>query len=95
MAYLLPAIQISDELLLTWLSFLRYSPNLKNDWKIHSSLELFSAFGNEGHLKSVQRARLGVSNKSYAFGLALNLGEKGKSLEEVDVNPGVFVQKSF
>lgn len=94
-AYILPTVQITDELFFTYLAFLRYSPMLKKDWKINSSLELFSAFNNGGHLKSLQRIRLGVGKKGYSFGLALDFVEKGGRLEDVDTNPGVFVQKQF
>ena len=94
-AYILPAVQIKDELLFTYLTFLRYSPMLKKDWKVNSSLELFSAFNNGGHLKSLQRVRLGVGKKGYSFGLAIDFVEKGKSLEDLDTNPGVFVQRQF
>jgi len=97
-AYILPAIRIKDELLLTGISFLRYSPDLKNDWKLFLSLEVFTAFNKNGHLKSGQRARAGFSKKGYSFGLAVNILEKGTpgdEVDEVDVNPGVFVGKSF
>ncbi|MBK7407957.1 MAG: hypothetical protein IPJ40_07685 [Saprospirales bacterium] len=94
-AYILPAVQIKDEFLFTALSFLRYSPGIKNDWRLHSSLELFTAFNDGGHLKSLQRIRLGVGKKGYNFGLALDFVEKGGSLENVDTNPGVFVERRF
>jgi len=86
--YALPSININDELLYSWFSMLRYTPQLKADWKLYSSLELFSAFGQAGHLSSVQRLRLGVDKKGYQFGIAVNLNESRFS--ESDVNPGVF-----
>ena len=93
MVYALPSIHINDELLYSWFSILRYTPKLKADWKLYSSLELFSAFGQVGHLSSVQRLRLGIDKKGYQFGLAVNLNESRFS--DVDINPGVFMRKQF
>lgn len=93
MIYALPSININDELLYSWFFILRFTPKLKNDWKLYTSLELFSAFGQIGHLSSVQRIRLGLDRKGYQFGLAVNLNESRFS--ETDVNPGVFIRKKF
>ena len=93
MIYALPSINLSDELLYSWFSILRFTPTLKNDWKLYSSLELFSAFGQIGHLSSVQRVRLGLDRKGYQFGLAVNLN--ASRFSETDVNPGVFIRKQF
>lgn len=93
--YTLPSVQITDEFFFSWLTFLRFSPMLKKDWKLNTSLELFTAFNSERHLKSLQRLRLGLGIKGYAFGLALDFVEKGDRLEVLDTNPGVFVQKQF
>ncbi len=91
--YALPSININDELLYSWFSILRYTPQLKNGWKLYSSVELFSAFGEIGHLSSVQRIRLGVDRKGCQFGVALNLKESRFS--DTDVNPGAFFRKQF
>ena len=93
MVYALPSINVSNELLYSWFSILRYTPVIKNDWKLYTSLELFSAFGQIGHLSSVQRVRLGVDKKGNQFGLAINVGESRFS--DTDVNPGVFFRKQF
>lgn len=93
MFYALPSININDELLYSWFSILRYTPELKADWKLYSSLELFTAFGQVGYLSSVQRLRLGIDKNGYQFGLAVNLNESRFS--DVDINPGVFFRKQF
>ena len=93
MIYALPSININDELLYSWFSIIRYTPTIKNDWKMYTSLELFSAFGEKGHLSSVQRIRLGIDKKDYQYGLAVNLNESRFS--DTDVNPGVFLRKQF
>ena len=93
MIYALPSVNIGDELLYSWFSIIRYTPQLKKEWKLYSSLELFSAFGQIGHLSSVQRIRLGLDKKAYQFGAAINLDESRFS--ETDINPGVFFRKSF
>ncbi|MEM1219448.1 MAG: hypothetical protein AAGH79_11065 [Bacteroidota bacterium] len=91
--YALPSINLNDELLFSWFSILRYSPALSEQWKLYTSLELFSAFGQLGHLSSVQRIRLGVDKRGHQFGLALNLNESRFTM--TDLNPGVFFRKQF
>ena len=93
MIFALPSINIGSELLYSWFSIFRFTPALKNQWKIYSSVELFSAFGQIGHLSSVQRIRLGVDKQGYQFGAAINLRES--RFTDSDVNPGVFLRKQF
>lgn len=93
MVYALPAINLNDELLYSWFSIVRFTPSLTEHWKLYTSLELFSAFGEIGHLSSVQRIRLGVDTKGYQFGLAVNLNENRFS--DSDSNPGIFFRKQF
>ncbi|GAB5466628.1 MAG: hypothetical protein Kapaf2KO_20640 [Candidatus Kapaibacteriales bacterium] len=93
MIYALPSININDKLLYSWFSIIRYTPTINKDLKMYTSLELFSAFNEIGHLSSVQRIRLGVDKKSYQFGVAVNLNER--RYLDTDVNPGVFLRKQF
>lgn len=93
MLYALPSINLGDELIYSWFSILRYTPELSEEWKLFSSLELFSAFAQMGHLNSVQRFRVGLDKKGYQFGLAINLNQSRFS--ETDVNPGAFFRKQF
>ena len=93
MVYALPSININNELLYSWFSIVRYTPTILKDWKLYTSLELFSAFGQIGHLSNVQRIRLGADKKDFQFGLALNLSES--RFADSDVNPGVFLRKQF
>ena len=93
MVYALHAINLNDELLYSWFSIIRFTPWLKENWKLYSSLELFSAFGTIGHLSSVQRIRLGMDTKGYQFGLALNLNHS--RFAETDINPGIFFRRQF
>jgi hypothetical protein len=93
--YTLPSVQIHEEFFFSWLTFLRFSPALVKDWKLNTSLELFTAFNSERHLKSLQRVRLGVGKKGFTFGLAMDFVERGDRLEDLDTNPGMFVQKQF
>ncbi|MEM1326792.1 MAG: hypothetical protein AAGI23_12600 [Bacteroidota bacterium] len=91
--YALPSIHIGDNLLYSWFSLLRFTPELKNDWKLYTSLELFSAFGAVGHLSSVQRIRLGIDKSGYQWGTAINLNESRFS--NTDANMGLFFRKQF
>ena len=93
MIYALSAVNLGDDLLYSWFSIFRYTPSLRKDWKLYSSLELFSAFGQIGHLSSVQRIRLGLDKTAYQFGAAVNINLSRFS--PTDINPGVFLRKQF
>ncbi|GEM_PF-927994 len=95
MIYALPSINLGSELLYSWFSILRFTPKLKGDWKLYTSLELFSAFVQTGHTSSVQRIRVGVDKRGYQFGLAVNFASRGKQFELTDTNSGVFLRKQF
>ncbi len=95
MVYALPSINLNSDLLYSWFSIFRYTPQIKDDWKAYTSLELFSAFNKDGHLSSVQRIRIGADKSGFQFGLALNLSEQNRNFENTDVNPGIFLRKLF
>lgn len=95
MIYALASMALSKELGYSWFSIMRYTPSVSEQWNLYTSLELFSNFGKEGHVASVQRMRLGLSRSGVQFGLALNLSGLGKNYHQTDSNPGVFVRKSF
>ncbi len=95
MIYALPSINLNQELGYSWFSIIRYTPEIKHNWKLYTSLELFSAFDNNGHTNSVQRIRLGSDFKGYQFGLALNVGQTGSNWSNSNSNPGVFLRKQF
>lgn len=93
--YALASIGLQSELAYSWFSILRYTPAINNKWRLYSNLELFSNFNIDGHLASVQRIRLGLDQKGYQFGLALNLSGLGYDYSIRDSNPGIFLRKQF
>ena len=93
--FALPSINVEDELLYSWFSIFRYTPTIKNSWKVYSSLELFTAFNKDGHASSVQRVRLGLDRLGYQFGFAANLSQLGRQDIVTDENLGVFLRKQF
>ncbi len=93
--YALASIELADELSYSWFSIMRFTPELNTNWRLYSSLELFSNFNKEGHRASVQRIRLGLDRKGYQFGLAINLAGLSKSYEIIDDNLGIFIRKQF
>lgn len=95
MVFALPSININNELLYSWFSIMRFTPHINEKWKLYTSLELFSAFIQQGHLSSVQRIRLGIDRQGYQFGLAVNIAERGNNLKDTDTNPGIFLRKQF
>ena len=93
MLFALASVNLNDDLLYSWFSILRFYPEIKNDWKFYFSLELFSAFGQIGHLSSVQRVRIGLDRAGFQFGPAVNL-RKPRSTD-LDSNIGIFLSKRF
>jgi len=91
----LASISLQKELQYSWFSILRFTPELNENWRFFSSLELFSVFNEAGHAFSVQRVRLGFSRSEYSFGLANNLSEFGPDFGNPDNNFGVFLRKNF
>lgn len=65
MVFALPSIQLQKDLFYSWFSILRFTPGINDNWKMYNSLELYSAFGSQGHLASVQRIRVGMDRKGY------------------------------
>jgi len=92
--YALPSVEIADELSYSWFSITRFTPALSVNWRLYSSLELFSNFNADGHVASVQRIRAGLDRQRYQFGLAINLAGVGEAYQ-TDMNPGVFLRKQF
>ena len=99
MAFALVSVDLSSYFAATWISLLRYTPPINENWKVYTSLELYSNIGDiQGdirHRASVQRIRGGVERSGYAFGLGLNLTGIGPDYDPTLTNPGIFVRKSF
>lgn len=95
MIYALASIALGMDLSYSWFSILRYTPAIDDHWRLYSSLELFSNFGEIGHVASVQRIRIGLSRSGYQFGFGLNLVGAGQAYEQTDTNPGLFIRKQF
>lgn len=93
--FALPTIQLQETLSYSWFSIVRFTPSIQENWKLYSSLELFSNFNQAGHAFSVQRIRLGLMRKGYAYGLGVNVTETGRKVVLQDSNWGVFLRKSF
>lgn len=91
----LASISLQKELQYSWFSILRFTPEINENWRFYSSLELFSVFNQVGHAFSVQRIRLGFSRSDYSFGLANNLSEFGPKFGNPDNNFGLFLRKNF
>jgi hypothetical protein len=95
MVYALASVALQQDFSCSWFSILRYTPALNKNWRLYSSLELFSNFSRAGHVASVQRIRAGLDRSGYQFGLAVNLLGLGKTYRATDTNPGVFLRKQF
>ena len=93
--FALASISLQSELSYSWFSILRYTPEISEKWKAYSSLELFSAFREEGHVVSVQRIRLGLDRDGYQFGFAVNFRATGRPYRLRATNPGLFFRKQL
>lgn len=92
--FALASIGLKSELEYSWFSIFRYTPAFNNNWKLYTSLELFSLLTSQGHAFSVQRIRVGMDYKGFQFGVANNLSELGM-VPITDNNFGGFIRKSF
>ncbi len=86
--------QFFDDPNASWFSILRYRPVLNDQWKLYTSLELFSRFESEGHVFSVQRIRSGLDRNGFQFGFGINLLQDADFSID-DANPGLFVRREF
>ncbi|MCI5055300.1 MAG: hypothetical protein MRY83_04275 [Flavobacteriales bacterium] len=92
--FALMAIEFEDPLGYSFFTIMRYTPLLRGDWKLYSSLELFTLFRKSGHEVSSERIRLGLDFKGLQFGLGTNLTQFTNEFISAE-NYGVFVRKSF
>lgn len=93
-AFVLTAVEIEKDPKYSFFAIFRMQPVLKGDWKLYSSIELYSLVGSAGHLTSVQRLRVGVDYKKLQFGPAANLSELGTK-GTYSGNYGFFVRREF
>ncbi len=93
--YALPSISLSQKNTYSWFSIVKYRPTLNDQWKMYTSVELFSVFNKSDHVISTQRVRIGLEYRSYQFGLAMNISEFGDDLIVTNDNYGVFIRKEF
>ena len=92
--FVLVSVDLDKPPTYSWFSIAKYYPVLKNKWKLYSSLELFTQIGNDGHLFSVQRMRLGLSYQKLQFGFGANIWQAGEEYV-MDSNLGPFIRKEF
>ena len=94
MLFGLASVGLKSELEYSWFSIFRYTPTLKDKWKLYSSLELFTLFNQNNHIISVQRIRLGLDYQGVQFGIAGNYSEFGSNWI-TQSNIGGFIRKIF
>lgn len=93
-AFVLAAVEVNVPPQYSLFSIIRYQPVLKDNWKLYTSLEVYTLVGHTGHLASVQRIRVGVDWKKLQFGPAVNLTELGNTPTYTG-NYGFFVRREF
>ncbi len=92
--FALSALEIGNPVGYSLFTIMRYTPDLKTDWKLYSSLELFTLFRNEGHQISSERIRIGLDHKGFQFGIGGNFTQFGNGFVLLD-NYGLFIRKTF
>ncbi len=93
--FALTSVELQSTFSYSWFSIVRFTPSISDQWRLYTSLELFSNFLETSHVASVQRIRAGVDREGYQFGLAINLSGLGDSYSVRDTNPGIFLRKQF
>jgi len=93
--FLYPSINLSNKLLYSWFSIIKFTPSINDKLKLYTSLEVFSFFNKIGHISSGQRVRVGLNRKGFQFGIAFNLRESGTDFSTFDDNIGAFLRKEF
>lgn len=95
MIFALVSVVLQSPLTYSWFSITRYTPSINDQWKLYTSLELFSYFSRSNHIASIQRIRSGLDYKGFQFGLAINLLGLSCEYSFTDTNPGIFLRKQF
>ena len=92
--FALVSVGVKNQLEYSWFSILRVTPPIRENWRLYTSIELYTLFGQTTHLVSVQRLRLGLDYRRFQFGFAANFGEFGSDWTSQS-NIGGFIRKSF
>ena len=92
--FALAAVEAHHPIGYSLFTIIRYTPDIKDNWKLYSSLELFTLYRKGGHEVSSERIRLGLDHKNFQFGLGANLTQFGNEFTAID-NYGLFIRKSF
>lgn len=87
-------IGLARQLQYTVFSNLSYTPKISKNLNLYTNLELYSQFINQGHVYSVQRARLGLSWKKWQIGAAADFVELAQDFL-MTYNIGAFIRKEF
>lgn len=93
--FALTSISLEEDPSFSWFSILRFRPEINEQIRLYSSLELYSLFNGGNHIFSVQRIRLGLDIKTIQFGFALNMSGAGTDYQNQFYNPGLFIRKEF
>jgi len=94
MLFGLASVGLKEGFEYSWFSIFRFTPQIRVQFKVYSSLELFTLFGRTDHLGSVQRIRLGLDYQGFQFGAASNFTLIGNDWN-AQSNIGGFVRKNF
>lgn len=80
-----------------WFVLIRYEPAVDDEWKLYSQCELFTVLpgSSAGIYTFIQRLRVGLKQKSFAFGVGADFSNSGKGSYTSKENTGIFLRYEF
>jgi hypothetical protein len=89
-----PRVNIESDPSYDMMTILQYKPQINDNLKLFTRVQMLNLFSSEGNIRSYQWMRVGLETKGIQFGLAANLDEYGPN-PSVESNFGVFLRKEI
>jgi len=89
-----PRVNLESDISYDVMTIVQYKPEINNNIKFFTRVQMLNLFNSEGNIKSYQWMRLGLEIKGIQLGLAANLDEYGLN-PSVESCFGVFLRKEI
>jgi len=89
-----PRVNLESDISYDVMTIVQYKPEINNNIKFFTRVQMLNLFNSEGNIKSYQWMRLGLEIKGIQLGLAANLDEYGLN-PSVESSFGVFLRKEI
>lgn len=71
-----------------------YQPAITQQTKLYSRIQFMTNHGNNGHNRSYQQLRVGLSKKMFQLGAGITIDQYGPTTD-ITTNTGIFIRKLF